>query len=224
MLPVIYSTRYRDHRGEEKTTISNSGQELRMVLRGIEFFTTNFNWAPCTADPSQLLMFSFPDQQFLGDYLLEFDVPVSVASQNELLQAILRMQWVEEGNPSSPSFMVEVTASLFVMNQTFHSQKKQTDDFEEVLKSLHKELPQGMYIKICSFCAFSDYNPYAGGGGFCLDCLKKDKEGYLQIASKGPKEPGFNFKRAYNRLKIETTQVISWCPEFLRRSPDHFGI
>ena len=189
-----------------------------MILRGVEFQAQCLVWLPCNTDlPSLRSMFSIPGSA-LDNFTLEFDVPVSVVYQNKVLQATLHIQQIEEKGYTT------ATVSLDVMSRTIHSQKEHTDDFEELLESLHKELPQGMYIKICSFCAFSDYNPCGGGGGFCLDCLRNDKEGYLQIRVKGSKKPGFNLKQEYNRLKIESTQVVSYCPEFTRRSPDHYGI
>lgn len=217
MLFASYPARYRDAFGEEETLIRNNGEELRMTLRGVEFEGGCLVWLPRDANLSQRSLFSIPGSA-LDNFTLEFDVPVSVVSQNQILQATLHIQQREEDGDT------RATASLDLMNQTFHSQKELIDDFEVLLESLHKELSQGMYIKMCFFCAFSGYSPYGGGGSFCLDCFRNDKERYLHITSKGPKEPGFNFKLAYHHLKIETTQVIYCCPEFVRRSPKHYGI
>lgn len=90
MLSASYPARYRDTFGEEKTLIRNNGQELRMILRGVEFQADCLVWLPCDASPSQRSMFSIPGSA-LDNFTLEFDVPVSVVSQNQVLQATLHI-------------------------------------------------------------------------------------------------------------------------------------
>ncbi len=184
MPSVSYPASYRDQFGEEETILENDGHQLRMVLRGVEFRSTNLLWRPHASDLAQLSSFPFSNRGVLDDYILEWDIPLTVINQQQVVSATLRVRHVLGGGGKPPEWKVgsELTLTLSVADQTFTTQGKTATSrfvqavrspeeeelpemysFERALGILHEEFPEGMYLKICLFCAFSDYNPTAHG-------------------------------------------------------------
>lgn len=244
-LSASYPARYRDQWGEEETTIKNDGFQMRMLLRGLEFRSEGLYWRPYEVDPSQLLQFSFTswfngsERPFYLTYnTLAWDVPISVVDRGQLLPAILH---VEHGWESGPK-IGEVILTLSVADQIFTTRGKaaishyvqegkdeetgewpQIYNFERALGVLHEQLPEGMYLKICLFCSFSDYNPTGPIDLFgYLECYKKDKQTFLSVSSRGWRRQ-HPFKSVFWRLQRDFVQETYCCPEFQRRSPDHEG-
>ena len=58
-MQASYPTVYRDKFGEEVTTIYNDGQELRMIVRGVEFVSNSFHSFNCPPDTDQSLLERF---------------------------------------------------------------------------------------------------------------------------------------------------------------------
>ena len=238
MLSASYPAHYHDHLGEEETTIENGPGQMHMALRGVAFQSANLLWHPEGAD-LPLSAFTFSRMGTLSDYTLEWDMPISVVHSDQLLPATLHVQHVLGGGGEIGS---ELTITLSVADQWFTTQGKaatsrfvqalrrleEEEDleiysFERALGILHEQLPEGMYLKICEFCAFSEYNPTGPVDLFGnLECYKKNKQAFLSISSKEWRRQ-HSFKGAFWKLQRDMVQETYCCSEFQRRSSDHEG-
>jgi hypothetical protein len=89
---------------------------------------------------------------------------------------------------------------------------KDRDDFEQALLDIARKLPEGMYMKTCFFCSFSDYSP-AGSGLFgTLACFRDNKQAYLAVQSKHA------LFEIWDTL-TGSVQETYHCDEFERRKP-----
>jgi hypothetical protein len=56
--------------------------------------------------------------------------------------------------------------------------------FEDELLGIQAQLPEGVFIKACINCLYSDYSPYGHGLFGYLMCFRNLKEEYLRVTSK----------------------------------------
>jgi hypothetical protein len=56
--------------------------------------------------------------------------------------------------------------------------------FEDELLAIQSQLPEGVYIKACINCLYSDYNPYGHGLFGCMMCFRNLKAEYLKVTTK----------------------------------------
>lgn len=225
-----YPGKYCDKTGEETTTIQNDGKILWMVLRGIEFVGNDFHWFEPSehGDESKLEQFSL----FLGglcSYTLDCDIPVLIVEGNKAHRESLRIH-VEYGEPveGPPGTIVhrkdgfvfrdsrQIGHEVLQLESTFGggsfktSGRNMYSSFDEQLTELRNLLPEGVYLKTCWSCAFSDYHP-AGSGSFGgLACFRNNKDEYRRVKT----------KRELLSLwekRVELVQEIHLCSEFEKR-------
>ncbi len=212
---VTYPTRYQDRSGAVTTSITNDGQHLRMVLRGVEFTGRCFDdWEPVEGtDPALLTSFTFAEGG-LCSCLIECQIPVAVVVNGRDEQGELLVR-LELGNPRpKPRGGIdkeELTLELAVGPAHFRSSSK-GGWFDIALAEIQGQLSEGTYVKACINCAFSDYYP-AGHGLFgCLACFRGNKQGYRAVKNKG------DLFAVWDTM-TEFVQETYLCPEFERRIP-----
>lgn len=210
MFSETYPALYRDRFGEVATTVQNNGKELRMKLRGVEFTGRHLNdWEPDDqADMTLLQQFPLHSTfRELSDYTLIWEMPVPVIVQTERLQGMLHVHLVQ-GAPRPRG--EEVHLRLVIAGSSFSSHP--TDDFECALLDLATQLPEGISIQTCFFCAFSDYSPSGKDMFGDLACFRDNKQQYLAVRSKWD-------LFAIWRTQTEGVQETYHCREFAKRKP-----
>lgn len=208
-----YPAKYQDEFGEEATTIHNDGRSLRMILRGVEFEGAMLDdWVPTNATNHQPTA-SFPlHRNELHSYTLAFEIPVPVVVDDRTVPGSLRVH-LDLGAPKANGSLdrEDLLLELIVEGKTFKSCGKH-GWFDDELQEIQPALAEGVFIKSCFNCAFSDYSP-AGFGLFGgMACFRNSKQEYLSLKGKAA---FFNL-----REKIaEFVQETYLCPEFEKRVP-----
>lgn len=211
-----YPALYRDHLGEETTFIRNDGGELSMTLRGVEFRSEDdVEWEPCEPDPSRLSLFRLNDliEGVLCDYTLEWDMPVTVMKHNVARQDLLHIQYTLSAPLPNGVCQGELSLSLHDEDQMF---TMKGINFEWAFIGLQKQFPEGMYLRMCFFCALSCYDPYQSTS-FRMGCFRKSKD---QCRSDLPlvSLPRKLKLGLFAELEHECMQVTYYCPEFLSQA------
>src|ERR1051325_2502389 len=173
-----YPAKYRDEFGKEETTIQNDGKYLRMTIRDVEFESCWLDdWEPMTSDPARLINFRL-NRNMLCAYALDFNIPVPIIVPSESLQGDLHIHFELDLAKTDAIARQYLQLELIIDSMSYRSSGKSTL-FELELQKIQKQLPEGLFIKCCFGCAFSDYNP-AGNGLFGgLACFRNNKQEYL---------------------------------------------
>ena len=100
---------------------------------------------------------------------------------------------------------------LQVDGQTFSSPGT-SGRFEDELLGIQVQLPEGVFIKACINCLYSDYSPYGHGLFGGMMCFRNLKAEYLKVTIK---DEFWSVHGRQDRLVQETYL----CPEFERRRP-----
>ncbi len=210
-----YPARYHDQWGEVATVIENDGKTLRMVIRDVEFSGTMLDDLESSTDvdvdTSQLSMFTLNRGKLCG-CTLEFDMPLTVLFHLERLTGILHVK-LTLGLPAPNGGIdrEDLLLTLTVADQMFVSPGT-SGWFENELLAIHMQLPEGMYMRTCLFCAFSDYHPVGNGLFGCLSCFRQAKQDYLSVRTKN------DLLALYRQKLDEAVQETYCCSEFSRRT------
>ena len=205
----IYQTRYSDAHGEETTVISNDGQTLRMVLRGVEFSGSDFeDFEPAEFTLAERLTgFEF-DHQWLCSCRFQCEIPIRIHGKGAEAPGLLFGD-IKLGAPESHT-------STTHMELHYRDARCEGigDDgwFETHLLHIQKQLPDGVFIKCCVNCLFSDYSPSGSGSFGCMACFRNCKAEYLAIKSKRDFWPVLKKRDRW----VRETYL---CEEFERRIP-----
>ncbi|HEY4373980.1 MAG TPA: DUF6304 family protein [Burkholderiales bacterium] len=209
--PARYAGTYTDRHGGEAIVFENDGETLRTRIRGIEFSDRDFDGlAAETAVPETFTL----AWGCLCACTFTAVVPVPLVTPGREVSANLEIR-VELGEArDSPRGGISyewVFASLSYDGRRFDSSGK-SGWFEDELLEIQKALPDGIYIKACINCLYSDYG-VAGHGSFGdMICFRTCKQEYLAVRSKqdymAMEPPGAN-----------KVQEIHLCPDFARRIP-----
>jgi hypothetical protein len=84
--------------------------------------------------------------------------------------------------------------------------------FEDELLSIQRQLHEGVFIKACINCLYSDYSPSGHGLFGCMLCFRNLKAEYLKVKTKQ------DFWSVHGR-QDRFVQETYLCPEFERRIP-----
>jgi hypothetical protein len=229
---AAYPTRYRDALGELETVLENDGNELSIVVRGIEFRGSDFeSLAASDIDPSTKVLFSLeegfyvdrkgetlPEEyHILTDFIIDFEMPIALFVAGAVKDATLQLHLERGTTPSRPEwgergYDCTFLSLTLLIGQNRLASNESTGNFEGQLLDLQKQLPEGMYIKACINCAFSDYSPGGCDDFGDLACFRDNKQAYLSV--KG--------KRDLFQIwptRTEFVQETYLCPEFQRRVP-----
>jgi Family of unknown function (DUF6304) len=210
---AAYPATYRDRFGEEATTIENDGKTLRMVVRGVGFTGEMLDDFEPSCDPSDPRMASFTlIYGMLTDCLIECDIPIPVVFGEETLPGLLHVRLpLGDASAIGVAGPPDLFLTLTVVDQSFSSCGKH-GWFENQLLEIQAALPDGMYMKCCFACAFSDYFP-AGNGIFgCLACFRDNKAAYRAVKGKDGLFAIWDTLSGF----VQETYL---CPEFERRKP-----
>jgi hypothetical protein len=207
-----YPATYSDAHGSEATTIANDSETLRLSLRGVEFVGRDFDsLEPTGAAPEQLQRFTL-NQGCLCSCRIECRIPVPVHERGKLLDGSLAVELVL-GDPAANGgldreqlrIVLEYDGQRFVGPGT-------SGWFEDELLAIQSQLPEGVYIKACINCLYSDYSPYGHGLFGCMMCFRNLKAEYLKVTTK---KEFWSIHGRQDRFVQETYL----CPEFERRIP-----
>lgn len=213
-MTAIYPTKYIDRYGEELTTMMNDGHILRVVVRGVEFSGPDFD-SLSPVEPGLLAGSTPPSFTFQRGNLcactIICEMPIPVVVENETQQGVLIVR-LDLGEPEPNSISYEhLQLELVLSDGTFKSSAKH-GLFEEALGQIQSQLPEGIYIKCCLNCAFSDYSPYGQGLFGCLACFRDNKDQYRCVNNKHALFSLWDTMTGY----VQETYL---CPEFERRVP-----
>ncbi len=208
-----YPATYRDRLGEVTTTILNDGRMLRIVIRGVEFAGSSFDLFGPTAelDDAQLALFTL-NQGSLCSYVIECDMPLSVAFGDEVVEGLLHVGFELGDSGKNGTFdREELYLTLNVGDSFFKSRGNRGVCFDEELRDIQALLPEGVYIKACTNCALATYHP-AGYGMFGgLYCFRNCKEAF-----RSAKTSHDLFRMCKTSIEVQETYL---CPEFVRWVP-----
>ena len=206
----LYPATYSDAHGSETTTIANDSETLRLWLRGVEFVGRDFDsLEPTGAPPKQLQRFRL-NQGCLCSCRIECRIPVPVNERGKLSDGSLAVE-LALGNPAPNGgpdreqlrIVLEYDDQRFIGPGT-------SGWFEDELLAIQLQLPEGVYIKACINCLYSDYSPYGHGLFGCMMCFRNLKAEYLKVTTK--KE----FWSVHGR-QDRFVQETYLCQEFRRR-------
>lgn len=207
-----YPTTFSDAHGSEMTTIANDGATLRVTLRGIEFVGLDFDsLEPTDATQEQLTCFTL-NQGCLCSCRIECRIPVSVQDRGRLVDGALSVELVL-GDPA-PNGALEREQLRIVLE---HDSRRfvgpgNSGWFEEELLGIQTQLPEGVFLKACINCLYSDYSPFGHGLFGCMMCFRNLKSEYLRVTTKT------EFWSVHGR-EDRFVQETYLCSEFKRRIP-----
>ena len=233
-MTIGYSAKYKDDFGSESVTISNDGKVLKMTLRDVEFTGYSFHSFSISSNIAlpEKAMFHLLEDELCG-YLIDCRIPVWLVSRNEISQTLLNAQ-IEYGKPveGHTSFhrqdgtVQEINQQIDVevlkleieyQGQTYKSSGKNLyNSFDEQLAELRDGFPDGLYLKTCWNCAFSDYHPVGSGIFGDLGCFRNTKSEYKRVKD----------KRALMLLwsqRADDVQEVHLCQDFEKRQPGEGG-
>lgn len=210
-----YAATYSDAHGSETTTISNDGMSLRMVVRGVEFVGRSFDlFEPAESlAEDQLRQFSFYDR-WLSACRIECRIPIPISNHGSAAQGTLLVELVLR-EPLPNHFCDDsLRLTLEYDNQQFAGSGT-SGWFEDELLEIQKRLPDGVFMKACINCLYSDYSPYGHQVYGDMSCFRNLKAEYLKVSTK------MNYLHSPCRgggagLPVQETYL---CPEFERRIP-----
>ncbi len=208
-----YPVKYTDASGSEVTTITNDGETLRMVVRGLEFSGDDFDSfePPDDATGEQLQTFELRNG-WLCSLQLEFEIPIPVCSSAQSssgsLAVVLRLG---KAAPSGVRDHDELSIALRYDGQEIVGPGT-SGWFEDELIGIQKQLPAGVFMQACINCLYSDYSPFGHGMFGGMMCFRNLKDEYLQVTSKA------EFFTVHDR-HAGHVQETYLCPEFKLRIP-----
>jgi hypothetical protein len=210
---VEYPAKYRDQNGEVSTTIRNDGRTLTTVLRGVEFAgSAPDSMAPAPGqDAARVALFPL-HRGSLCSCEIEFLIPVPVVVAGKTLPGVLRAH-LQLGNPVPRGYLDPETLRLELTGgKRWFVSAGASCRFEDELLDIQNQLPEGVYVKTCINCAFSDYSPYGSGTFGDMACFRDHGEEYLAVTSKVDLLGIWDSLSGY----VQETYL---CPEFSRRLP-----
>lgn len=212
-----YPAVYRDARGEERTTLHNDGQELRITVRGVTFVGTSLdNFRPLEETSSESLAIfrlncraGFVD---ICDYELQYAFPVPILVDNLPRSAHLTVEF-SIGLPNERGvFEKQYLCLTLEVGEEVYTSRGKTGYFEWELLDLQKSLPSNVQLRTCFGCACSDYSPYGHWMFGYMMCFRDDKDAYLKVETKD------DFFDIWDTL-TERVQETYHCPEWELRKP-----
>ncbi|HEV3146271.1 MAG TPA: DUF6304 family protein [Gemmataceae bacterium] len=179
-----YPATYSDAHGSETSIIDNDGETLGLSLRGVEFVGSDFDsLEPKGAAPEQLRPFTL-NQGCLCSCRIECRIPAPVHEGGRLLDGALLVELVL-GDPAPKGGLdrEQLRIVLEYDGQRFAGPGT-SGWFEDELLAIQAHLPEGVFIKACMNCLYSDYSPYGHGLFGCMMCFRNLKAEYLKVTTK----------------------------------------
>jgi hypothetical protein len=196
----------------DATTIANDSETLRMLLRGVEFVGRDFDsFEPTEASPEQLLQFTL-NQGCLCSCRIDCRIPVLVHDRGKLIEGSLSVELVLGDPATSGGLDREQLRIVLEYNGQKFAGPGTSGWFEDELLSIQTQLPEGVILKSCINCLYSDYSPYGHGLFGSMMCFRNLKAEYLKVTTK---REFWSVHGQQDRFVQETYL----CPEFERRIP-----
>jgi hypothetical protein len=153
-----YPKKYSDAYGTENTVITNDGEDLRVTIRGIEFFGGDFDSLEIVYDrtPEELksknLVLNHND---LCSCKIESQITVFIEDKKKRSKGILLME-LELGEPASNGGITseDVKLTLEYKKEKFSSRGK-SGWFEDELLEIQEKLPEEVFMKACIMIVFT---------------------------------------------------------------------
>jgi hypothetical protein len=207
-----YPATYSDERGSERTTIRNDGESLRVSIRGVEFVGQDFtSLGPGGADQEQLGRFTL-GKGYLCACRITCRIPVPVQDHDKLHSGVLSVELVLLDPAVCDIRDYDQLRILLEYGGRQYTGPGTSGWFEDELLGIQAQLPEGVFIKACINCLYSDYSPYGHGLFGYLMCFRNLKEEYLRVTSK---DEFWSVHGREDRL-VQETYI---CAEFQRRVP-----
>jgi len=213
---VTYPARYQDQEGTEKTTIRNDGRRLYMTVRGVKFEGTDFDDLRPVEMPEDSAGFTFAeylnsDVRSLCCCAIDWQMEVPVCTGQLVAPCDLRVRLVLGGQDQRTGGIDQEDLSMTLSSPFGDLKSKGTSGwFEDELLDIQRQLPDGVFLKACINCAFSDYSPFGHDFFGSLACFRDNKEGYLKVESKR------DLFDVWDTM-TEFVQETYLCPDFKRR-------
>lgn len=179
-----YPATYTDARGSERTVIANDSDTLRVRLRGVDFTGRDFDaLSPMEgANPEQLRQFTL-HQGDLCSCRIGCQIPVPIAGRVETSGILLADLVLGDPAPNGGIDRKELRLVLEFDGHTFSSPGT-SGWFEDELLAIQSQLPEGVFVKACINCLYSDYSPYGHGLFGCMMCFRNIKSEYVKVTTK----------------------------------------
>jgi Family of unknown function (DUF6304) len=207
-----YPATYSDAHGSEPTTIANDSETLRLSLRGVAFMGRDFDsLEPTGAAPEQLRRFTL-SQGCLCSCRIECRIPVPIHERGKLLDGTLSVELVLGAPTPNGGLDREQLRIILEYDGRRIAGTGTSGWFEDELLGIQAQLPEGVLIKACINCLYSDYSPYGHGLFGCMMCFRNLKAEYLKVTTKQ------EFWSVHGR-QDRFVQETYLCPEFERRIP-----
>jgi hypothetical protein len=206
-----YPARYRDRHGAEATAIQNDGRTLSMTVRGVTFSGEDFDaFAPAGgARDTDLSSFTLP-RGYLCECEIECHIPMTVVVRGKNREGSLVVH-LDLGSPAERGGIDRESLQLELRLSDSHwLSSGKSGLFETELLDIQRQMPEGIYLKACINCAFSDYSPCGQGLFGTLACFRDNKAGYRPVRSKS------DLFRIWGTM-TGFVQETDLCPEFERR-------
>lgn len=212
---VTWATIYQDRFDTVNTTIRNDGHRLEMTVRGIVFAGTDFDLlSPAPDQPADGLSSFTMCQGDLCSCTIECTIPLPIVLADGTTTPVQLRATIALGDPDPERgglVSQSVALALSTAFGDFHS-AGDSGWFEDELLELQSKLPDGLSLKACITCAFSDYSPYGHGLFGDLACFRGNKAAYRDVRSKG------DLFRIWDTA-TEFVQETHLCSDYARRQP-----
>jgi hypothetical protein len=207
-----YTAKYSDAYGSEVATITNDGESLRVVLRGIEFAGPDFDsLSPADTLGDQPRRFSLHDN-CLCSCRIECQIQIPVYDEGRQATGELFID-LTLGDPAPNGALDQGYLKIVLeYNGRRFSGSGKSGWFEDELLEIQAQLPVGVYMQACINCLYSDYSPYGHGLFGWMMCFRNLKDEYTKVTSKAE---FWSVHDRYDRL----VQEIYLCSDFKRRVP-----
>jgi hypothetical protein len=221
---AIYPAKFRDRIGTEVTSITNDGERLAMMLRGVEFESGHFNaFLPVEGtDAERLSAFDLEDGWLCSGVIdTEMPIPLVTTEKNGTALLLVHLQ-LDDPPPRNP--FQGVSLQLLIGDRLFRSSGT-SGWFEDELLELQRQLPENTCMKACINCAFSDYSPFGHQTFGDMMCFRKHKDLYRMVRTKSDLLGAMrSLTGSASALRAESDELPSvqetyLCPEFELRSP-----
>ncbi|MFJ8308748.1 MULTISPECIES: DUF6304 family protein [unclassified Streptomyces] len=141
MTPQSWAGWYRDRLGSEALTITTDGTQLRTRIRGVDFAGASFDsLGPVPGIPTESGTFALYGGN-LRDFVLEWDMPVPVASDDGAVQQAT-LSCLLSLKPPEPDLGV----ALHFGGAVYASGRAELD-FGSVLNDIRRQLPSGASLQ-----------------------------------------------------------------------------
>ncbi len=206
-----YPATFSDARGTESTVIFNDGATLHMRLRDLEFVGPDFDSLepPHEASSQQLGQFSL-SQGCLCSCRLKCQIPIPVHDRGrEVIGSLDVVLTLGDPAPNGGLDREHLHIVLAYDNKRIASPGT-SGWFEDELLGIQGQLPDGIFMRACINCLYSDYSPYGHGLFGSMMCFRNLKSEYLRVKTKA------EFWSVHGR-QDRMVQETYLCSEFERR-------